>query len=252
MENFRPGVMARLGLGAEDFGNHSRLIYCSLPGFAEDDPRANIPGWEGVIAAATGTYRMTPGTDRPAFTPLPIASHFAAFQAAVAVVMALIARERDGLGQRIIVPLFDAMFAAIGAHGLRVNGASGGNRPDDFWTGVFQCADQRWVQVSAATPRFRSRLAEALGLRDWLEAGFFDVDKLTRTESLRTELRARQRGAVCEPCGSGLGDAGRRDRRADHAVSFDGRVDSDRSTPTPQVIVTDSVGVGPAVRLRSK
>src|SRR5689334_24359393 len=129
VENFRSGVMDRLGLGPDALLlQNPGLLYCSLPGFASDDPRAELPAWEGIVAAATDTYRGEP----PVFSPIPISSHFAAFQAAVSIVMTLIARTRDGLGQRIEVPLFDATFAAIGAHGLIVNGAAGGNRPDDF------------------------------------------------------------------------------------------------------------------------
>src|SRR5690242_1933742 len=47
IENFRPGVMDRLGLGAADLTRADpRLIYCSLPGFAHDDPRAQMAAWE--------------------------------------------------------------------------------------------------------------------------------------------------------------------------------------------------------------
>jgi crotonobetainyl-CoA:carnitine CoA-transferase CaiB-like acyl-CoA transferase len=185
IENFRPSVMDRLGLGhAAAMAANPRLVYCSLPGFASDDPRAALQGWEGVIGAATDMYRGDP----PVFTPVPISSHFAALQAVVSIAMALIARERDGSGQRIEVPLFDATFAAIGAHGVFVDGAPAGGRPDDFWTGLFQCADQRWVQVSAATPRFRRRLAAALQLEDWVARGLFDVDRLTGSPSLQADL----------------------------------------------------------------
>jgi crotonobetainyl-CoA:carnitine CoA-transferase CaiB-like acyl-CoA transferase len=185
VENFRPGVMDRLGLGhARCLESNRRLVYCSLPGFASDDPRAQVPGWEGLIAAATDTYRGDP----PLFTPIPISSHFAAIHAALAITMALIARERDGLGQRIEVPMFDATFAAIGAHGLFVDGNPGGIRPDDFWTGLFECADRRWIQVSLATPRFRERFAAELELDDWL----MDLEQLAANASLRDELRARQ------------------------------------------------------------
>ena len=53
VENFRPGVMDRLGLGATAMTEaNPRLIYCSLPGFASDDPRAGMPAWEGIVGAA--------------------------------------------------------------------------------------------------------------------------------------------------------------------------------------------------------
>ena len=57
VENFRPGVMDRLGLGAQAMTEaNPRLVYCSLPGFASDDPRSNVRAFEGVIGAAAATY----------------------------------------------------------------------------------------------------------------------------------------------------------------------------------------------------
>ena len=61
IENFRPGVMDRLGLGAAAMTDaNRRLVYCSLPGFGSDDPRANVRAWEGVLGAATAAYRANP------------------------------------------------------------------------------------------------------------------------------------------------------------------------------------------------
>src|SRR5262245_47460664 len=58
IENFRPGVMARLGLGAETaMTANPQLIYCALPGFASDDPRAGVRAFEGVVGAAAATFR---------------------------------------------------------------------------------------------------------------------------------------------------------------------------------------------------
>ena len=126
VENFRPGVMERLGLGPREMTEaNPRLVYCSLPGFASDDPRAGIPlPSEGVVAAAAATFRPAEAAHRPVYTAIPIASTYAAFQAAASIVLALNARERDGRGQHIEVPLFDAMFPSIGHHGLRIHGAS--------------------------------------------------------------------------------------------------------------------------------
>ena len=193
IENFRPGVMDRLGLGArEAMERNPRLVYCSLPGFASDDPRAALPAWEGVVGAATGVY-LQGGEAR--FTAVPICSTFGAIAAAVSIVMALIARHRDGLGQRIEVPLFDATFLAIGSTGLLVNGKPEGGRPDDPWAGIFQCADGRWIRLSLATYRFLERFVDAIGKRDWIAKGYVQRE---RPGSLArgTELRERQQAEL--------------------------------------------------------
>ena len=108
IENFRPGVLTRLGLDLDAIRQeHPALITCSLPGFAADDPRASLRGYEGVIAAATANCTPRTGEEptgwdweRPTYSALPLASSFAAYLAAVSIVMALIARRRTGRGQR--------------------------------------------------------------------------------------------------------------------------------------------------------
>ena len=138
VENFRPGVMDRLGLGPETMlAANPRLLYCSLPGFGADDPRAGLPGWEGVVSAAAGLY-LYPGctpmdyigdrSSEPIYSAIPAASAYAAMVAAHSIAAGLIARERTGLGQRIEVPLFDACFELIGA-GVMQTDKSRARRP---------------------------------------------------------------------------------------------------------------------------
>ena len=185
IENFRPGVMDRLGLGPAEMTSHSpRLVYCSLPGFATDDPRAGMPAWEGVVGAATATYRSRTG-DGATYTAIPIASTFAALVAGIAITSALLSRERDGRGQRVEVPLFDAMFEAIGAHGMLINGQAAGERPNDFGGGILAGADGGWVQLSLAKPRFIERFVTGLNLTDR-----FDPERLRVDSALRQALMA--------------------------------------------------------------
>ena len=117
--------------------SNPRLVYCSLPGFASDDPRAGVPAWEGSLSALLAGYlpfkdhwnhsAFNPGDvadpDRPLFNALPIASSIGGMLGASTIVAALIARERTGEGQRIEIPLYDAMLEAIG--GFITRGAGG-------------------------------------------------------------------------------------------------------------------------------
>ncbi|MGH8059955.1 MAG: CoA transferase, partial [Candidatus Entotheonellia bacterium] len=127
---------------------------------------------------------------QPRFNALPLASEFGALAAAIAIVMALIARERDGLGQRIEVPLFDAMFLAFGASGLLVNGAPAGGRPADPWSGTFQCRDGAMVLLNLATPRFVRRFLEATGTLDaWTAKSYLEPDRLVHDRDLWAQQR---------------------------------------------------------------
>src|SRR5204863_9374710 len=134
---------------------------------------------------ATAVYRQA---GEPRVTSLAISSTSGAIAAGVAIVMALIARERDGLGQRIEVPLFDATFLAIGSSGLLVNGKPEGGRPDDPWAGIFPCADGRWIRLSLATLRFLDRFVDAIGKPDWIVKGYVQRERpgsLARGTDLR-------------------------------------------------------------------
>src|SRR5439155_26007122 len=125
IENFRPGVMDRLGLGVEAMTERNPgLVYCTLPGFGAGDPRAALRAWEGILDAATENCIPRAGepppewdSSRPTYSAVPLASNFGAFLGATGIVMALIARERCGRGQHVDVPLFDAMFTLIGPAG---------------------------------------------------------------------------------------------------------------------------------------
>ena len=196
IENFRPGVLTRLGLDLDAVRQASPgLITCSLPGFGAGDPRAARRGYEGVIAAATANCtpragEEPPGWDweRPTYSALPLASSFAAYLAAVAVVMALIARRRTGRGQRVEVPLFDAMFTLIGHNGAYKN--DGGLQPPrpihGRGAGAYRCKDGRYVQFDTSSARHLSWFARAAGL-----LGRFDTELLDLASNARPEVNQR-------------------------------------------------------------
>ncbi|MBO9448302.1 CoA transferase [Ruegeria sp. R14_0] len=119
IENFRPGVMQRLGLGPQDLrAINPRIVSLSLPGFASTDPAlADLPAWEAIIAARTGQFtdmglnRRLMGIN-PSFTPLTLASAYGSAFGAMAVQFALLARDDNG-GEHIEVPLASALLEGL-------------------------------------------------------------------------------------------------------------------------------------------
>lgn len=116
IENFRPFVMEKLGLGYKDIKKiNPGLIYVSLPGFsALDKDRRHIQAWEGVMAAAAGVYTHTspyryPLGFPPVYTSVMNCSIYGAVQAAIGTMAALIARdgEAKGHGTFLEIPLSD-------------------------------------------------------------------------------------------------------------------------------------------------
>ncbi|MCZ6869170.1 MAG: CoA transferase [Gammaproteobacteria bacterium] len=200
IENFRPGVMDRLGLGALGMSAaNPRLIYCSMPGFAADDPRAEVAAWEGVIGAATATYRAHERTGRPVYTAIPVSSVYGAFQAAVSVGIALNVRERDGVGQQIEVPLFDGTFAAMGYRVSRIHNAPAMDpamlRRMGGLGGQLECKDGRWVMYMGGNLRARDFL-EATGAAEWVDAaaeGKMTIEEVqARTQALFKTRTAKE------------------------------------------------------------
>ena len=213
IENFRPGVLSRLGLGYAEVSPASpRLVYCSLPGFGATDPRAGLPGWEGVIDAATGNCRIRAGeapagwdTARPTYSSVPGASTAAAFLAAVAVVSALVERHKSGRGQHVEVPLFDAVFEVIGDAGAYVTARGPSPQlPLAKWgSGTYQCQDGQYVQFNpiGATSRFVSWFLQAAGKPEWAH----DPDDDAELRGRLTGLFATRAAAEWERLGQEAG-----------------------------------------------
>ncbi len=125
IENFRPGVMARLGLDYTSVKKaNPQLVYLSLPGFSsKDTARAGIRGWEGVLSAAAGVFVEASGTRHHlgfphAYTWVPLCSAFGSMHGAVAIMAALNAREERGHGTVIEVPLVEAGMSIFTDHFL--------------------------------------------------------------------------------------------------------------------------------------
>jgi crotonobetainyl-CoA:carnitine CoA-transferase CaiB-like acyl-CoA transferase len=202
IENFRPGVMERLGLGVQEMTQRNpNLIYSTIPGFAADDPRAGLHAWEGILDAATENCIPRAGepppewdATRPTYSALTLASNFGAFLSATGIVMALIARQRSGKGQHVDVPLFDAMFTLIGHSGAYLN-ARGLQPPSGIHgrgAGAFQCADGKYVQFDTSSPRHLTWFARAAGITSAWGPDLLDPNRNQGAE-VNQRLHARLR-----------------------------------------------------------
>lgn len=121
MQNFRPGAMGRLGLGAEELiRDQPGLIYLSISGFGEKGPYAHQRVYDPVIQALTGATDIQADreTGRPKMFRVVVADKVTALTAAQAVTAALFARERTGSGQHIRLAMLDATLAFFWPEGM--------------------------------------------------------------------------------------------------------------------------------------
>jgi crotonobetainyl-CoA:carnitine CoA-transferase CaiB-like acyl-CoA transferase len=131
VEQFRPGVMERLGFGYEALKKRNpKLIYCSITGYGQSGPRRDEAGHDLNYIGATGLLSLSPGpSDRPTVPPALIADiGGGTFPAVVNILLALIARQRTGEGAHLDIAMADAMFtfswlalAARWAHGSPID-----------------------------------------------------------------------------------------------------------------------------------
>lgn len=168
VENFKPGVMKRLGL---DYRTLSRdnpaLIYCSISGFGQTGPWAQRPAYAPVIHACSGFdlahLEHQGGAGKPAKTGLFVADVVGALNAHGAILTALIERERSGRGQYIDVALLDGMLALMVLELQLAQFPQ--DKPRLLYTPLR--ALDGFVMIAAITPKNFDALCAALGHAEW-------------------------------------------------------------------------------------
>ena len=116
VENFRPGVMARLGLGYESLKERKPdLVYCAISGFGQDGPLKDNPAYDQIIQGLSGAMSVTgDANSAPLRVGYPVADTTGGMTAAFALVAALLKRERTGEGEFIDVSMLESTVAALG------------------------------------------------------------------------------------------------------------------------------------------
>ncbi|MFF7477025.1 CoA transferase [Streptomyces sp. NPDC008092] len=116
VENYRPGVLDRLGLGWESLHAASpRLIYCSISGFGQDGPLRDRQAYDQIVQGLSGMMSVTGTADSgPLRAGYPVADTLGGMAAAFAVASALVQRDRTGTGIRLDVSMLEAALTAMG------------------------------------------------------------------------------------------------------------------------------------------
>ncbi len=169
LENYRPGVMDRLGLSWEALSAlRPGLVYCSISGYGQTGPEAGRPAYATIVNAASGFDAMTmdyePRLDRPIRHRSNAPDFMGGVHACAAVAAALFGRERTGRGQRIDVAMMDAI------HNMMAHEYQAAQVPDGGQALVFApvAARDGFLMVAPVSAANFAGLARALGRPDWL------------------------------------------------------------------------------------
>ncbi len=213
VESFRPGVMARLGLGADVLrAENPRLIYIALSGYGQDGPMRDVAGHDANYLALNGVLSASGPAHSPSYMHPPVADCSASLFAVSTVLGALLARGRDDLGCEIDLALADVTMpfqlfslAALGSFGHVP-------RPEqEFLNGGWACyrpyrlADGRDVALGAIESHFWRSFCDTAERPDWLARHAEPLPQTALIAELaayfatmsRSECESRFAGADC-------------------------------------------------------
>jgi crotonobetainyl-CoA:carnitine CoA-transferase CaiB-like acyl-CoA transferase len=199
VEGFRPGVMARLGMGYDAVRSiNPSIVYCSLSGMGQDGELAAASGHDLNYQAWAGA--LAPDAGPPVVSALPIADLAGGMAAAFAITAALFRRLRTGEGECIDVAMSDVLATWTGAARPRAQGVDPTARGVPGY-GLFDTADGGYVVLGVLTEdHFWRGLCQVLGLGDVAELGF--TDRMARLVELQEQvagaIRGRHRGELVE------------------------------------------------------
>jgi CoA:oxalate CoA-transferase len=199
VENFRPGVAARLGIDyAALKALNPKLIYCSISGFGQEGPMAKRPSYD-VIAQAMSGFMSVTGEEAgpPVFAGDSIGDTVSGLFAAWAVSSALFQRERTGEGQHVDIAMFDSLLSLLptAITQYQVSGTApkrtGARHPLSAPFGAFQAADGHLI-IAVANQVLFSRLCAVMGKAELEEDPRFLSDALrcANEAALRAEIES--------------------------------------------------------------
>ncbi len=171
VENFRTGVLERLGLGADELQRRNpRLVVLSITGFGHDGPEGGRAGYDQILQGEAGLMSLTgSGPDDPQKVGTPIADILSGMNGAYGVLAALHERERTGRGTVVRTSLLASVVGVHAFQGTRwtvageVGRAQGNHHPSIAPYGLFHCRDGA-VQISVGSEGLWRRFCAGFGI----------------------------------------------------------------------------------------
>ncbi|MGQ7848127.1 CaiB/BaiF CoA transferase family protein [Granulosicoccus sp. 3-233] len=197
VENFRPGVMDRLGYGHERLAKtHPHLIYASISGFGHSGPMSDLPGYDMVVQAMGGVMSLTgwPG-ERPARVGTSFGDLGAALFGVIGIVSALYKRTKNAQGERVDIGMLDCQAAlmetALARYDVegKVPTRTGDCHPSLAPFETFMAEDERFV-IAAGNDQLFMLMADALGAPELVQDPDF------ATNDLRVRNRPKMVAAI--------------------------------------------------------
>jgi crotonobetainyl-CoA:carnitine CoA-transferase CaiB-like acyl-CoA transferase len=169
MENWRPGVADRLGVGhARLCALNPRLIYCSVTAFGSTGPYADRPGFDPILQALGGLMTLQGFGGPPRYLRTAPTDYYTAALACQAVLAALFVRERTGHGQRIETSLLRGVLALQSGIAIDYPGKPNLVRENPTYR-LYQAGDGEWFFLACGNQSFWRKLCQALGMAEFAD-----------------------------------------------------------------------------------
>jgi crotonobetainyl-CoA:carnitine CoA-transferase CaiB-like acyl-CoA transferase len=204
VQNFRPGVAERLGVGEDAVRAVSpNIVYVSISGFGEVGPYAAKPAYDPVIQGFSGLATVQAGSDetRPRLLRTILPDKLTAITASQAITAALLARERTGEGQHVRLSMLEAVVAFLWSSDMGsqtfVGGAPARQEAASAHDLIYDTADG-YITAAALTDRQWAGLARAVGHPEWVEDERFKTPAL-RQHNIDARLELTQQALMTRP-----------------------------------------------------
>jgi alpha-methylacyl-CoA racemase len=194
VEQFRPGVMEKLGLGAGDVAAlNPRAIYCSITGYGQSGPARDVAGHDLNYIGDAGLLALSVGPpEAPVVPPALIADIAAgAYPAVMNILLALRERDQTGRGRRLDIAMTDNLFPFLfWALGDGLAGGGWRGNAEHLLTGasaryrLYPCADARILAVAPIEEKFWRTFCDIIGLEAPLRAQSFSTETIARVGAI--------------------------------------------------------------------